>query len=524
MRKIRCRRGGRAPLAGFQCGAELYLALFFPRASKAFSSFDFTTTTTHDKKTQAQVISNWSSTNTRLSFSPQALFNHAPKFTNKLRLHFTHFTTSSQQPASNMTLPADPTQTLHIDTVLSEDLNEQHAASEISPNQDSVMNTKMKGTNAAASTDIKDEEAVTDAPSRASFLGLPAEMRLRIYDYLLDASRRPASELDRNSPDGSGWHCCFLRTRKNMMCGCAKTVHPSILCVSRLIHQEATPILYSTVEARIKTQSPMDCTNTKAYYDLTRLWKLLPSNEAHVSSITSLVLATDMSDVPVRIDENEDFLDALKPLWSELKSRLYSLKNFRLHFSMDGNEYDIDFFDFDEILGMLALPKLEKLTLEVFVSSPLCQGPDGDHTVHAQLDAFEFLNTLQQKAKAKIVESGKNVEVVGLLRQAKCKRHPQDFADWSDNGSMSGASDELAAEYEEDWATEAEWISDEDWSSDYDDISDEDGSNDDEGSNDEDGSSDEDGVSGEGGTANEEAATVEEGMIDKEVVVNEDDE
>lgn len=246
--------------------------------------------------------------------------------------------------------------------------------------------------------------AGTTMPNQASLLGLPAEMRLRIYKYLLDAGRRAI-------PESSLQHCCYQDLPAgSMKCGCANTVHLSILSVSKFVHQEAISVLYNSVEIRIDTPEEW---NGTALYDHYELLNSRFEDHLQQSHITSLVAAFSTWHIPIKISDVETDTDLLKPLWSELGARLCNIKTFRLYLRYAEAASLIDnTFDYDELLGFLDLPKLKRLILEIFVGEDF-NGPTAQHGQRAS----GFLCTLKQKAAEKISELGRDIEIVGFLRE-----------------------------------------------------------------------------------------------------------
>lgn len=247
-------------------------------------------------------------------------------------------------------------------------------------------------------------------------------MRLKIYDYLLDASRWCASILDSES------HCCWIDAAGgSAKCTCAKPVYLSVLRVNKLVNQEATPVLNATLELRIDT--PMKVLETGNTFDHSSLWKLPQAYDHQVLPISNLVFVTTLMKLPVRIDIDEKVIDQLTPLWSRLSARPFNIKAFRLYLRYDcpiGRHSD-----YEELLGLLILPRLQRLKIEILL--PACERDDID------LDnASNFLRNLQQKAKDKIDELGRKIEVCGLLREEAFP--PSDEGQIANEDDISGGN------------------------------------------------------------------------------------
>lgn len=249
-----------------------------------------------------------------------------------------------------------------------------------------------------------------DVPSRASFLGLPAEMRLRIYHYLLDASRRPDAELD-GGVSGASWHCCFKdSTTGSVKCGCRKTFNPNVLRVCKLVHQEAEQVLHASLELRIDTPPLLETAMT---FDRIQLLSFLRSSYSHNILANKLALATSLAQIPIRIHSGEDWMDRFKPLWSELGARTPNVTSFRLYLRFNIEMSDIDeAFDYDELLGMLILPELRKLIFDVFIP----ENPKAT-TNNTGWGVLEFLHELKRKAEVKIKRMDRVIEVTTTLRK-----------------------------------------------------------------------------------------------------------
>ncbi|CZT24323.1 uncharacterized protein RCC_10046 [Ramularia collo-cygni] len=278
-----------------------------------------------------------------------------------------------------------------------------------SPGKTNSVSTRAEEADAASSIDTSGDQA-TEVPLQASFLGLPAEMRLRIYDHLLDAGRRPASEIA-NPLLPARWHCCFNDTRGGRMkCTCTSTVYPAILRVCKLVNQEALPVLRASLEIRIDTPAIF---GRAIDFDHVELLNLIRSGEGLGVHIERLFLATSMRKLPIRVQRGESRSNQLKPLWAELAARVFNIKSFRFYLCFNMNLKVVDeTFDYDEILGLLVLSKLRKLIFEVFVVEEFVGTTD-----RAGSNLNDFLHKLKQKADDRIKELGREVEVTTILRE-----------------------------------------------------------------------------------------------------------
>lgn len=210
------------------------------------------------------------------------------------------------------------------------------------------------------------------------------------------------------------------------MCSCARAVFPSVLGVCKLVNEEATPVLYASLEARI------DAPPT-ANFDHCELWSQCRPGLARATLITKMAFVASLTSIPIRISPGEDYTDTLKPLWTRLNGLPLSIKTFRLYLRLSC-ELDCEEFDYDEFLGPIALPKLRKLILEI-----LCPSPTDD--AMSEIDyAASFLQLLKQKAENKVKASNRTIEVVGVLREEGGATE-KDLVDEIKTGDANGSAD-----------------------------------------------------------------------------------
>jgi len=109
-------------------------------------------------------------------------------------------------------------------------------------------------------------------PPRASFMGLPVEVRLEIYGYLLTPTLTTSDVVNLRATA----HCCFsrylsVRTRSGnayLRCECRGThTSPQILRASKQIFSEAMPVLYANMELLVPLIGDFDITGRSAHLD-----------------------------------------------------------------------------------------------------------------------------------------------------------------------------------------------------------------------------------------------------------------
>jgi hypothetical protein len=166
-------------------------------------------------------------------------------------------------------------------------------------------------------------------------MGLSAELRLKIYDYLLT----PYLTRQDDAALGYNGHCCLQELRSCVMehlrptiaCSCArKHLHPQILATCRQIRNEATEGLYSSVEMRI----PGEFVSREGELVRQQL-NNLPKCAAHSVERLNIGWIVVHRLPPSRVaDHNKQLIDYIS-------STLTHVKHIRLHIDIFERQFDI---------------------------------------------------------------------------------------------------------------------------------------------------------------------------------------
>ncbi|KAK4497163.1 hypothetical protein PRZ48_011613 [Zasmidium cellare] len=319
----------------------------------------------------------------------------------------------------------------------------------------------------ATTTDANTDQSATDTDEveelknpQACFMGLPAELRVRIYGFLFsgdwvkeekadevkeDTDRPTAATRDESSEDeaihsetlGKGQsqdeveedlednkskvsdnrdedvavpihdcYCAWRMTDSTHVCSCFGPLHPAILRTNTAIYNEAMPIFYSSLEAlgplpHIHLDGP-DSANV--FDDLI---SSLPA--AGLPYIKKIALVHDMMDLGARIEpDDEADLGDFAPMWGRIKDKMPHVSVVRINLRMNTAVY-LREFAFHQFAGVAHLPNLRFVEIQLHDrGGPLSRlkqiNYDGE-----SMDEFKetFIGSIEREAK----KLGKQVEV-----------------------------------------------------------------------------------------------------------------
>jgi hypothetical protein len=192
---------------------------------------------------------------------------------------------------------------------------------------------------------------------QASFMGLPPELRMYIYGYLVNGGRimdpGAAGHTCMNTSNGYRNHY----TPSPLKCPCTEKVCPQILATNSTIYMEAMPVLYSSTEFHVSFPTWLDRpTSIRA-----RLRNLPESGIVHIKRIALIGLDNRMVGHNLRTSYENSIADSSKWLTS------HNIKPIEVRLCMgmllgslgDHNLHGPAFSD------LLILPRVNKLLLEV---------------------------------------------------------------------------------------------------------------------------------------------------------------
>lgn len=256
-------------------------------------------------------------------------------------------------------------------------------------------------------------EHVETAP--ASFMGLPPELRLRIYDFLFggdwvkemkdagrcdfkgsekharettyhndvvpaikestsnegqDDSEGATSAEDRRPPDEARMHCCspFLDltnkpngpVRQTTCICCLNRLHPAILSTNRLVYNEALPIFYSWVEPRISLPVIASSQDHPAE-GVHAILEAFPKECVQFITRVVLVEKIDVMGICINYDS---LVDGFEELFDAIESSLPNIKHIRVHIDLE-EAFPMANFPCVELEGAIRLPKLRTVEVEL---------------------------------------------------------------------------------------------------------------------------------------------------------------
>lgn len=257
----------------------------------------------------------------------------------------------------------------------------------------------------SSGADASDDSTAPDdqMPKRASFMGIPPEMRLRIYDFLLDGSRIT----DMLAPDGSKHFCrsnIYHGPRPDdLRCTCAKIVFPQILAANKTVFAEAAPVLYATRELRIalpRYTQPYNIDTT-----------LAPVSDEAKSSITKAVLPTSLSELDIVLCTSDRRSNNMTSLWNKLAAEFPRLRNVRLQIGFNPDTMSsLDFVEWQQLNGVLGLPGIKSLDVEVLRYT-------GDYFPGATPERLAA--RLDASLRAEISRLGKSIKMLSFGKDEK---------------------------------------------------------------------------------------------------------
>ncbi|KAF7191487.1 Soluble epoxide hydrolase [Pseudocercospora fuligena] len=262
---------------------------------------------------------------------------------------------------------------------------DQHGSAQSPPENESAANDSSK---------VPDDQV----PKRASFMGIPPEMRLRIYDFLLDGDRITDMPVTFGRK-----HSCETNTyngprQDNLKCTCAKTVFPQILAVNKLVFAEAAPLLYATTELRLALP-----TYANPYIVEETLNVISGGAKA---SFTKAVLPTSLNELDIVIYEGDRRSNSMTSLWTRLAADCHRLKDIRLQITFDADVIEsLDSVGWDQLTGVVNLPAIESLDVEI-----LCYTGDYFPGVTPEI----FAAGLDASLRAEITRLGKSIKILSF--------------------------------------------------------------------------------------------------------------
>ena len=192
----------------------------------------------------------------------------------------------------------------------------------------------------------------------ASFMGLPAELRLRIYAYLL-VPKQSLRDRQNNS------HCCHIhdtvdenarRQQQHQQVKCAEcstsNYHPQILATRREILNEAMAVLYGSTEFLAQfTRLPQDMGD--AYRGHKLFYRLPKYSHRHIKFMT-------VADHEGIVFDGVRTHGYVKGFWKDLKQRCLKLETLRLHIHIFRTHTDCSAFR-----GISEISSLKQVIVQV---------------------------------------------------------------------------------------------------------------------------------------------------------------
>ncbi|SMR60226.1 unnamed protein product [Zymoseptoria tritici ST99CH_1A5] len=214
------------------------------------------------------------------------------------------------------------------------------------------------------STPTKPAEQPQDYP-RASFMGLPVEMRMRIYGFLVNGGRvidpgANGSECARENGGrgklGDGTRFLFVAPK----CSCTESVWPQILATNSVIFMEAMPVLYSTTAFHVGFPKFGDGRSPSCRTALSTLPKYGASHIRH------LVLSATLGLMSIAIYRPESHMDDLSLHWTWLRSLDLKLVSIRLCLIAEAvRAMTCLHLDVTPFIGLLSVSRAENIWLQV---------------------------------------------------------------------------------------------------------------------------------------------------------------
>lgn len=267
-------------------------------------------------------------------------------------------------------------------------------------------------------------------------MGLPAELRVMIYDFVFhdggrgahragDLPEGPAlkrlsegSDNPNNTSARSGdksdsdstaeqKHCCDLEPSEklhggieipSLHCRCSSSLFPELLSTNKFIFAEAMPIFYANVTVRIKLPD-----FAGRWYEPQRHLNRIPRYGKRYIKNLLLVSSTSQIGITVGVFDAKDArFSLLKYTWRSLRGSLSSIHHVRLHLDPTW-PIDVEYFDAEAFAGMAAFPKLRTVRLEL---RGTCMRLDGreDEIQTDQITIGKLGDKITQAIKGKAVK------------------------------------------------------------------------------------------------------------------------
>lgn len=241
-----------------------------------------------------------------------------------------------------------------------------------------------------------------EKPPRASLMGIPAELRLRIYEFLFTTDTEPQQP-----------HCCLpkgynSKTAPPLACSCMPARHPQILSICKLVFNEASPIFYAAVEPRLYLPT-LDYTGKPAIHHLKQGIDQLRKSRGS-GHISRLLLIGALRLIAIEIGRDDPpRLSLDTPNWNMICSRLMNVRTVRIHLEID-HYFEVEIFDAETLVGLVALPKLRSVQLELWACKQ--KNKDIKDMMPGSIFGLRSKIASAMKARAKAMEKDLAVNIV----------------------------------------------------------------------------------------------------------------
>ncbi|KJX98389.1 hypothetical protein TI39_contig414g00010 [Zymoseptoria brevis] len=234
--------------------------------------------------------------------------------------------------------------------------------------------------------------------ARASFMGLPVEMRMRIYGFLVNGGR----VMD---PGCAGSGCVG---HGQLKCHCTESVWPQILATNSVIFMEAMPVLYSTTEFHV------------GFPRLGQSEPTLPSCRTALSAspkygaphIRRLALCAILEEMSIAVCRGETQMDDLSLHWIWLSSLDLNLVCVRLYLiASPARAMTCRHVDVTPFVGLLSTCQVRKILVQIPCNIDENIDPDsGDSDVDVEDENGVRTNKLRDKLLAALRKKAEQLD------------------------------------------------------------------------------------------------------------------